>query len=709
MKHSISLIIVLCLHGILFSQDTTKIIPLEEVTITSLRQTEKAQEAPLSITTISGKELSQLRGNGIDEALNNVSGVIAQSRTGGQDVRIIIRGFGARGAGERSNAGTSRGIRILSDGIPETEPDGRTSFDLIDMSTASKIEILRSNVSSLWGNAAGGVINVSSIPEENHTSISLQNLTGSFGFQKNVAAFNLPIHHGKTFFSITKNTFSGWRDHSRSERTAFNGGIVSALDEKTRLGIFLLGTKSFFQIAGPITKSQYNTTPQQANTTYSPNYIERDERRNNTLGRLGFTIEHQFNQQHEISAMTYVNPKFLQRSERNTWRDFTRYHVGGNFIYRNTQQFTPSLHNKFIVGVDEAYQDGAVLFYSLQNGERGTTLRDNKREGANNFGTFFQNELSIQEKFNIVAGGRYDNITYYYESFVNSNLSDKKSFTHFTPKLGLSYRMSPLQTLYSSISGGVEVPAGNETDPPSTFGEDTVYAINPLLQPILSSTIEVGTKHILLFDEPFIRSFNYDIAVYFIQTKNDIIPYRDGRFYFTAGKTNRTGIEVSGNAETFRNLFLQTSFTYSKNLYKEYRIDSVHYNANAAGKFIDLSGNLIAGIPEFSYFLGMKYQFPFQLSVDVNVRGMGSYYADDANTISIPSYSIISTSIGYEQTLVKNLSLKTFLTINNLIDEKYISSVYINPQIPANGEPAYIEPGLPRTITFGISLQWGDK
>ena len=98
---------------------------------------------------------------------------------------------------------------------------------------------------------------------------------------------------------------------------------------------------------------------------------------------------------------------------------------------------------------------------------------------------------------------------------------------------------------------------------------------------------------------------------------------------------------MSGNAETFRNLFLQTSFTYSKNLYKEYRIDSVHYNANAAGKFIDLSGNLIAGIPEFSYFLGMKYQFPFQLSVDVNVRGMGSYYADDANTISIDRKSVV--------------------------------------------------------------------
>ncbi len=41
-----------------------------------------------------------------------------QSRAGAQDVRITIRGYGARGNGERSNAGNMRGIRILTDGIP---------------------------------------------------------------------------------------------------------------------------------------------------------------------------------------------------------------------------------------------------------------------------------------------------------------------------------------------------------------------------------------------------------------------------------------------------------------------------------------------------------------------------------------------------------------------------------------------------------------
>ncbi|WP_287925812.1 DNA topoisomerase IV subunit B, partial [Diaphorobacter sp.] len=78
-----------------------------------------------------------------------------------------------------------------------------------------------------------------------------------------------------------------------------------------------------------------------------------------------------------------------QRSERNTFRDFTRYHLGGNVMYKNVLQLSETLKNTLVAGVDEAYQDGAILFYSLSptNG-RGNKLSTNKREGANTFGAF---------------------------------------------------------------------------------------------------------------------------------------------------------------------------------------------------------------------------------------------------------------------------------------------------------------------------------
>ena len=103
--------------------------------------------------------------------------------------RIVIRGFGARGSGDRSNSGTSRGIRVMMDGIPETEPDGRTSFDNIDLSLSNDIDVIRSNSSALWGNASGGIINISTIPQFDEAFFSLGGMWGSFGLQKYIIRY----------------------------------------------------------------------------------------------------------------------------------------------------------------------------------------------------------------------------------------------------------------------------------------------------------------------------------------------------------------------------------------------------------------------------------------------------------------------------------------------------------------------------------------
>src|SRR3989337_2081804 len=134
---------------------------MNQVTVTATRYAESIMEVPYAVTIKSKDDFNNIKGYGLDEVLSSVPGVLAQSRNGNQDVRIVIRGFGARGSGDRSNSGTSRGIRILVDGIPETEPDGRTSFDLIDLTLVQNIEVLRSNVSAVWGNASGGIINIS--------------------------------------------------------------------------------------------------------------------------------------------------------------------------------------------------------------------------------------------------------------------------------------------------------------------------------------------------------------------------------------------------------------------------------------------------------------------------------------------------------------------------------------------------------------------
>jgi iron complex outermembrane receptor protein len=677
-------------------KDTIK-YQMAPITVTATRYAENIIEIPYAVTVLPKEQLQISKGYGLDEVLNNVPGVLTQSRAGTQDVRIVIRGFGARGAGDRSNSGTSRGIRVMMDGIPETEPDGRTSFDNIDITNAENIEVVRSNASSLWGNAAGGIVNISTVPEFKDYFFSIKGFTGSFGFRKLNVQGGSELTNGKIFGSYSQSNFDGWRQHSSGKRTVVNLGIISELGKDSKLGLFAVGTSNLFRIPGPLTLEEFNKDQKLAN----PTYLKRDERRYNRLGRLGATFEHKINQNNEISAMMYVNPKYLQRSERNTFRDFTRYHFGGNFVYRNIYNFSEDLHNSLSLGADESYQDGAILFYNLSaNNGRGETLKSNKREGANTFGAFVQNELRINDKISILLGGRYDNVTYYSEDFLEPKLGlQKKSFEHFTPKAGFTYLFKPSHSIYFNLGGGVEVPAGNETDPAITG----VDLINPLLEPIVSTTYELGTKHVYFVgSESILKSVTYDVALYYIDIKNDIIPYNSGKFYITAGKTHRMGIELGTNIQLKHGISLSGSLTYSSNKYDDYVVDSTY--GDKYGRYDD---NKVAGIPDMFYSASISYipNFMQNAFISITFNGMGKYFVDDANQVEVPSYNIINASFGVkEYCLIKDhLNVSFFLSINNLTNKKYIASAFINPDLDSKTKaPIYIEPGLERNYVFSV-------
>jgi iron complex outermembrane receptor protein len=689
---------------ICFSQTDTVKYQLPPVTVTATRIEEAWLEIPLALNIISVNGSHTGKGYGLDEILSGIPGVLAQSRYGNQDIRLTIRGFGARGAGAKSNAGTTRGIRVLLDGFPETEPDGRTSMDLVDISGAGKIEVVRSNASSVWGNASGGVVNVMSNSNFETPYTTLQSSFGSFGFHKEMIQLGTMLDAGKFFLSLSNTNSDGWRYHSSSTQTLMNTGIVSPLGEHTSIGVYMTGTSNLFRIPGPLSQAQYDSLPQQADSTF----IKRDERRFNRLGRIGVTLSHEINSNNIISTSAYINEKYLQRSERNTFRDFNRYHVGGNAMYTNKYAFSDVVKNTLLVGADEAYQDGSIHFYSLtSSGNRGTTLKDNKREGANNFGTFIHDEVNYNEKFSLSLGARYDNITYYYDSYIDPKLDDKRSFEHITPKVGISYRFSPTHSVYANLGGGVEVPAGNEVDPSPAFGTDTVRGLNPLLEPITSTTIEVGTKHILpIGGDEQLAMLTYDVALYWLEVRNDIIPYDDGGFYFTAGKTRRMGAEIGGRLEFNFGLSVEPSLTLSSNKYTEYTIDSVHYGA--PGKFVDLKNNKMAGVPDYFYNLGLRYSSPAfsKAYLKVNVHGVGKYFADDRNKYSVQGYNLFDISAGIENYEFpgSKIFVRGFLGINNVTDKKYASSVWINPQLNANGKPVYLEPGLPRNFVGSLSI-----
>jgi iron complex outermembrane receptor protein len=681
-------------------------VVLTPVTVTATRQRTSLFAVPLAVTQLKKNELFGSTGYGLDDALRLVPGVVAQSRYGNQDVRIAIRGYGARGAGDRSNAGTTRGIRVLLDGFPETEPDGRTSFDGIDLAAAHGIEVVRSNASAVWGNAAGGVVSISTIPEPDAPRVAIEPLSGSFGLQRYTARGSLPLGaDGMLGVSFVRSDGKGWRAHSASRRSLLNISLLAPITDHTRIGVFAVGSDNVFRIPGPLTAAQVTANPRQANATYET----RDERRDNRVARLGFSFDHQAGERVALTAMVFTNPKSLQRSERGTFRDFTRYHVGGNGTVRISTPLGRTARGALLVGADYALQDGAILFYNLSpEATRGDTLRDNKGEGARNAGVFVTEELTLgeHERWNIAVGARYDDITYDYRSYITPSLDARRAFTGVTPKVGVVYRLTPQHSVYASVGGGIEVPAGNETDPAGTFGQDTVTAINPLLSPIRSTTYEIGTKRLwTLGDASYIREISYDVALYHTAVRDEIVPHRGGRFYFTAGRVRRRGAELGARVATRAGISVQTALTWTDHRYTRYVVDSVHYGT--PGAFADYSGNRVVGVPAFTATVALDFTPAAidPLRVRFAFESMSSFFADDANRVRVPSYRIANLSLGTDDplSLGKNVGISAFVTINNVFDRRYIASAFLNPDVVA-GEPVAFEPGLPRNIVVGVSL-----
>ncbi len=636
---------------------------------------------PMATTTVRGASLLFKRQTGLDEALDLVPGVVAHSRSGAGDVRITMRGFGARGAGERSNAGTTRGIRILLDGFPLTEPDGRTSLDLADLAGLARIDVVRSNTSALFGSASGGLVNLVSNAAFSRPFFDVRTAGGSFGYRRTQASAGVLAGGARLHLTVTRTLFDGWRRHSEADAATIEASVLSDPSPRSSLGLFLAATRSRFQQPGALTWEEFRTDPRQAD----PRFVARNDRRDNRIGRVGVRWQQELAGEQHLLVSGYVEPKTLDRSERNRYRDFQRIHSGGTVLYSRAFKAAGVARARWSAGLDEAFQDGSILFYDLDpGGARGTNLVADKREGNNNLG--FYTELAAERgRWEATAGARYDLVRYIFEDHQHPALDDARTLKQASPRFALAYRYRENHSFYAALSGGIEAPAFNEVDPPAPF--DTLTGLNPFLKPASSLTYEVGAKGRLMMGAGRGQGFQYDVTAYRIELSNDIVPWDGGAYYFTAGRSRRTGLEIGLGYEPDRGLGGRIAGAFSKNEYLRY--------TNDLG---DFGGNEAAGIPPLTATAMLRYRAPFGLAVEGILRTVGRYYADDANTARVPAYTVADVTVSSAVRLWR-VRMELFGGIRNLADERYVSSVFIN-----GVDGRYYEPGMERNAHMGIRI-----
>src|SRR5574341_194920 len=205
--------------------DTLKRYTLPPATVSVTRVDLPLSKIPLAVQTVDRRQLSGARPTwGLDEALVSVPGIYAANRYNfSVDQRTSIRGFGSR------SAFAVRGIKVLLDGIPQTLPDGQGQLTNVELGNVDRIEVLRGSASALFGNAAGGVISLSTQaapPERVREDVRF--VAGRFDrrtsrtWHKWQSTTSVRIGAGVAQVTASRLDYTGERDHSAADLRNLN-------------------------------------------------------------------------------------------------------------------------------------------------------------------------------------------------------------------------------------------------------------------------------------------------------------------------------------------------------------------------------------------------------------------------------------------------------------------------------------------------------
>lgn len=254
----------------------------------------------------------------VSEVLAGQAGVVASDRGNyAQDLQVSVRGFGSR-----STFGV-RGVRILVDGIPASMPDGQGQAATAHLLTASQIDVLRGPLAQLYGNSAGGVLQVTTRNPRPGGGAQAGIGLGSFGQRLAEASFDFGDQNLGGVLGVSHFETDGWRDHSAARRTHLNGKLVAQIDARTRVtGLVNLYDQPLALDPVGLTKAQFQANPRQAIEATSVFGTRKSVGQN----QAGLVLDHQAQRQRQRAvarlwrhAPTHAVPE-LQRRGRQQLR-----------------------------------------------------------------------------------------------------------------------------------------------------------------------------------------------------------------------------------------------------------------------------------------------------------------------------------------------------------------------------------------------------
>jgi iron complex outermembrane receptor protein len=668
---------------------------LPEVSVSATRVERDNMDIPASIDTLDQRIIREANPQvNLSEALNRVPGIVVQNRQNyTQDLQISSRGFGAR-----STFGV-RGLRLIADGIPATMPDGQGQASTFNLSSAKSIEVLRGPFASLYGNAAGGVIQIFTADGPQTPVFSLSGLYGSFSTYKLDAQYG--GQHGPLNIVVDTSRFetNGYRDHSSARRDHVNAKFKYDLGNA---GVLTLVLNALDQPENEdplgLTAAQVALNPRQAGGNVFTNAYNFNTRKSNTQTQAGVTYDVPLSAHTRLNARVYAGDRQVTQ------------HLAIAVAVQNA-----ATHSGGVVDLDRGFAGAALRvthetkladgpltvsagidydrmkerrrgFLNL-NGVTGGLKRD-EDDIVSNTDVYAQAEWQIIKNMSLLAGLRHSRVQFKStDYFVVTNADDSGAvdYARTTPVLGATWKITPLLNAYANAGKGFETPTFAEL----AYRPGGGAGLNFALQPSNSLHREIGLKA-LVGDHG-----RLNVALFRIDVKDEIVVNSNagGRSDFkNAAGTRREGVEM-GWAQKFSG-GLESALSYTL-------LNARFTQPFTAGTTTVLAGSKLPGIAGNNLFGELVWRHPSNgFHAGVEIRHSGKVWVNDQNSAFAGAYTVWNLRAGLQQQ-GKGWKLSEFVRIDNAGNKGYIGSVIV---AQAGGQ--FYEPAPGRNAMVGVNAEF---
>ncbi|MDB5744763.1 MAG: TonB-dependent receptor [Polaromonas sp.] len=655
---------------------------LKEIVISASRAEQRRFDAPGAIDAV-GVDPFRIASPlvNLSELMGSVPGLQIRDRQNfAQDLQLSVRGFGTR-----STFGV-RGVRILIDGIPATMPDGQGQAATASLTSAKRIELLRGPLAQLYGNAAGGVLQVFTrdppvTPGKPEYSLSAGG--GSNGQRQLGAGVAGGSDTLGGILDVSRFSTDGFRDHSAARREQLNAKVVAKPSADTTLtGIANLFSQPLAQDPLGLTHAQFDRNPRQV----VPGALAFDTRKTISQQQTGLVLEHKLSVSDTLNARVYGGTRKVDQKLAfltNGVVDLDRRYGGVGASWTHAMQVN-ALPLRWTVGVEADQLRETRKGFDNLGGNNGP-LRRNEDDTARNTDVFGQIDWTLSPNWQAVAGVRASQVRFTVDDRFNpaaSSTSGSAKYRQTSPVIGLVWHAADTLNVYANLGSGFETPTLAE----SAYRPGGAPGPNLALKPSTSLQGEIGFK---------LRSGRHSLdgALFEARSRDEIVSSQSsgGRAIFqNADHARRRGIEAAWSA-SWPGLDTRMAYTL---------LDARFRSPYAGAQGPVAAANRLPGAPRHSLFGDIQASVTDRLKAGLEMRIESRTFVNDLNNDAAPGYAVLHARLSQEFEF-NGAKLVLYGRIDNLFDKAYAGSVIVN-----DSNARYFESAPGRRLFVGVRSQF---